>query len=891
MRGDVLKTISTTKDVTNAIVLTHNIDFVFIQTVALAAFRRCGHPTLTIFADAGCAAESFAHQQPVLTGLGVRYRVVPVAMDPGFRFHPKAVLLSGEEAGTLLVGSGNLTFGGWRENAEVWLRFDSRQDGAAPFHAFQGYLNEILARVPLPDAVAAEVEEAFDTRGKSWLSAEPAGEARLVGRAGSGTALLDRMLDAVGTDPVNDLVICAPYFDDDGVGLRELVARTGPIRTTVLCQPGRSTLTRRSWEPSVEKAVLRRVDFIRTNASGEERSAFMHSKLYAFRRDHEVIVLAGSANCSRAALTASGQAGNAELLAVRTVKPAEFEEDFLSELRTDSEPVALLDEPAQDPDNGHSAGPTLRVLAARFESRTLLIAYSPPGASIVECVVDGSPARFEAAEKGVLRAISGVEPKVVVVRARMEGEVVESAPAWIDHEHYLHATARGRSLADSIRARLQPGEWNASGWAEVLDVFCKHLTYMPAHRAGGAVTRGMADGRPAAEVAFTAADVFSPGYHAPSLISIRIPAAANGSGHVQSVQQLLLRWFGIATEEPEGGVGTPNGTDEGGDDDNDETVDRVETIKVPQPSKPTPAADVSARDKRRIDALLTQIEHAMSGEEFLAERAPESLAADLKVASALLRLGLREGWIEHKRFFDLTHEIWSTLFFSCEPQRNVGWLEHRASTAEDRETFVSHMRSAELSAALIGWNLGAANNEATPEAARLKLAAALAVARLPWLWNGDEPKKIAEELAVLLAHTAAPGANRDDLLRQAEAEWALLLRRGQALRLLEAAVRPMAHAEIRNRIRSDELRPGDLLWQGAAGFCVVRQRASRTASVNVTVLRLQGERGETPFRASYTVPMRDLLTEEVLPHSDAFGDEPRQVLSEFIDELRRGFAV
>jgi hypothetical protein len=200
------------------------------------------------------------------------------------------------------------------------------------------------------------------------------------------------------------------------------------------------------------------------------------------------------------------------------------------------------------------------------------------------------------------------------------------------------------------------------------------------------------------------------------------------------------------------------------------------------------------------------------------------------------------------------------------------------------------MRSAELSAALIGWKLGAPSDDATPEAARLALAAVLAVARLPWLWHGGEPEKIAEELAVLLSHTADPGVNRDTLLRQSEAEWVLLLRRGQALRLLEDAVSRLTPAEVRDRIRSTELRPGDLLWQGTAGFCVVRQRASRTADDKVTVLRLQGAGGEGQFKASFMVPMRALLGEDVVPHSDAFGDEPRQVLREFIDSLSTGFA-
>jgi hypothetical protein len=170
MRVDLPDIIARSTEVTNAIVVTHNIDFAFLQTVVLAAFRTCGHPTITVFADAQCAAESYALQAPLLDGLGTRYRVVPISMTTGGRFHPKAVLLSGPKAGTLLVGSGNLTFGGWRENAEIWTRFDAVTDGPQAFVELESYVRQVLERVPLGQAVAAEVDEAFDRKTRPWLA-------------------------------------------------------------------------------------------------------------------------------------------------------------------------------------------------------------------------------------------------------------------------------------------------------------------------------------------------------------------------------------------------------------------------------------------------------------------------------------------------------------------------------------------------------------------------------------------------------------------------------------------------------------------------------------------------------------------------------------------------
>ena len=44
MREDVLKIVTRAKDVTNAVILTHNIDFVFMQSVVIPALRKCGSP-------------------------------------------------------------------------------------------------------------------------------------------------------------------------------------------------------------------------------------------------------------------------------------------------------------------------------------------------------------------------------------------------------------------------------------------------------------------------------------------------------------------------------------------------------------------------------------------------------------------------------------------------------------------------------------------------------------------------------------------------------------------------------------------------------------------------------------------------------------------------------
>ena len=96
------------KKATTAVVLTHNIDFLFVQSILLSRLHSIGHPKLTIFADASCSTSSYNQQFELLSGLGQRYRVVPLDLGNGRRFHPKAIFLAGPDGASLAIGAATL---------------------------------------------------------------------------------------------------------------------------------------------------------------------------------------------------------------------------------------------------------------------------------------------------------------------------------------------------------------------------------------------------------------------------------------------------------------------------------------------------------------------------------------------------------------------------------------------------------------------------------------------------------------------------------------------------------------------------------------------------------------------------------------------------------------
>jgi hypothetical protein len=95
---------------------TYALSLAFFEAAILDALVRGGGREVLILADVdgvrGALSEQGARR------VGKDYDVEPIAVRAGI-FHPKISVLAAEDECHLLVGSGNLTFGGWGGNFEV----------------------------------------------------------------------------------------------------------------------------------------------------------------------------------------------------------------------------------------------------------------------------------------------------------------------------------------------------------------------------------------------------------------------------------------------------------------------------------------------------------------------------------------------------------------------------------------------------------------------------------------------------------------------------------------------------------------------------------------------------------------------------------------------------
>lgn len=876
MRSDLLERIKEQQDITNAVVLTHNIDFVYVQSLLLPALRRCGSPSLTVFADAHCAAEAFGRQAPLLSNLGRRYRVVPVAMEAGFRFHPKALLLSGRKKAVLVVGSGNLGFAGWRENAEVWISYDS-DEGTAEIAAFQVYLRRLVERLALNDSLRGEIEEAFDPDTRPWAASldEPAG---LLGRLGAGPPLVEDLLRQIGPGPVDRLLISAPYFDQACIALRRWTAALEPAETLVAADRENTNLQPEILDDPPAGVEFRPVGASRATGAGSERRCFVHAKLYAVQQGSVVTLFAGSANCSRAALTLEGERGNAELMAVRRLTEGELETEILGEVEIGEERLELPPDKPPEPDQETpTVGP--RLLAARDADGLLRMAFAAPAEWMPELAMVDSVAQ-ELRQTGPGRCeclLSLPNARSVCLRGTLAGQVVVSPALWIDHEASLAASAYRRSLQSVVGSKAWKSDWDVGDWGEVLEVFCQDLEYVSPRRAMAMDHKEK--GYDSEDKSFTRDDLFTRD------VGLNLSGlSADLGSRKTSVPALLLQWFGYGLDE-ESTHGSDTAEELVSLDLDEEPVDRPEKLleKKRTPEEKAQQRKREVRQGKKARVVVDRMAATMSASRYLEMRQPQHLAKDWKIAFLLLRMGLSKGWIDREHLLIVTFQIWGKLFLADTEKTAHGWLEKGDSSSELREA----ISSPELTAALFAWSLEIPDRPTTARGTQLLLTLALAVSRHPWLWISSDLTAVAAALESLLK------ATEETFDEEAiESRWRQLMQLGQALNRFESAVKAVPVQELRERNQQAQVRPGEILYQGSLGFCVAQEPVNRSVGGNIQVLTLHGDNQEAKKVGTlYLNPLAGLLeTEDIIP-GYRIETADLEVLHRFVENLEAGLAT
>ncbi|GGV35157.1 hypothetical protein GCM10010277_20820 [Streptomyces longisporoflavus] len=351
-----------------ALFLGFTVDLPFLEKVAIPVARGLGARTAVI----GDAAQGL--YDPVDVRMAGRSYLHGLASCRR-AFHPKVVLLIGEHACRLAVGSGNPTLSGWGANDELWTVVETEDDDSHALLAdLADWLDALPSAVELAPWSASHLAElaALLTERHVNAPAGPESGARLLHN------LQESLLDQLPLGPVDELHAYAPFVDEASHALSELVGRLTPRRTILGLQP--------RWSSYDAGAIKRALGGFDAQIRFLEETRMRHGKFVEWQAGGRRYALTGSPNLTRAALcTSTRDGGNCELAVLAA--------DTAPLLPEQGRVTSLASLTGRTIRPFQSTGHTLVLLGAKADSEGLHVslAHPQPLPVVISTSPDGSP--------------------------------------------------------------------------------------------------------------------------------------------------------------------------------------------------------------------------------------------------------------------------------------------------------------------------------------------------------------------------------------------------------------------------------------------------------------------------------------------------------------------
>lgn len=371
------------------------------------------------------------------------YLMRGIQLDGGGAFHPKTYLFARSQEATLVVGSGNLTRQGIDAGKEVFTAFDTSTElGLSALRAWARWIGRLVANA---DDEQLTLRFAALREQCPWMAGTVGPTPFAVNEQ---QPLLSQFVEQL-PGAVDELHASAPYYDRDAHALAEALSQIKPKELHLYY--GLDTMVHGPSLAAVVEAAdcqlhLRRFD----------PATFVHAKLLAAVCGSDGLLLSGSANLSRAALTltyADGAHGNCEVGLIRRGSADQVRAPFLTSGldlidvgATDLHGLSFEDD---DPDASRPAM-ALRRATWLSDGRVALTAEPQPGAGHLLAWADG---QAELSGQVTTEVLTDHErPPLLAWLVNEVGEPVSNAVPIDD------PSALDRSLATRDPSRDRPSE-------------------------------------------------------------------------------------------------------------------------------------------------------------------------------------------------------------------------------------------------------------------------------------------------------------------------------------------------------------------------------------------------------------------------------------------------
>ena len=294
----------------SALLTTYSFDPIYFEAVYLSTLRKLGITNVVVLMDASMYDQLLSDSNYQCHRVSqYNYTLVRKESFHSGVFHPKVVLLFGEEEGTLIVGSGNLTYSGLANNDEIWNAFHIQGNNSIHYPLFYQawkYLSKSANQTS--SLVSRQIDWMLEQ--SPWLHQETTDSTVLLSSGEECTLLyntaestiLDKLLLSIGDKRIVSIKVIAPFYDAEGDALSALKKQLAPKEMQCILD-----LERQSAPYSLLKTDTSTV-FCKADSSNP-----LHAKIFELQAEDETWLLCGSANAGNMALGTGHYAFNDEV--------------------------------------------------------------------------------------------------------------------------------------------------------------------------------------------------------------------------------------------------------------------------------------------------------------------------------------------------------------------------------------------------------------------------------------------------------------------------------------------------------------------------------------------------------------------------------------------------
>lgn len=315
----ILDEISNSKGYSIALLTTFNFEISYFERAILNSLYDKNIRNIELFVDADELEKAIS--ESIYNNLNKKYIANPIRINSAF--HPKVVLLLGEEKAKLIVASANINTSGYTLNNEIYNVFEYNKDNTDNINLINDAISFFERLNDMSYYQDTKLFKMIDDLLYRYKRSDNY-DIKLIQNLD--TSVLDQIKEII-TDKVISIDIAVPYFDNKLLGYRDLSQVFNCNNINIYLQNGLSTFP---VDFNNEKSVVNDGNiytYLKLKSNGKKN--FYHGKVFRINTINSSYILYGSSNCTLSALSKTyHNGGNVECNILEIGQKADFDYFF-----------------------------------------------------------------------------------------------------------------------------------------------------------------------------------------------------------------------------------------------------------------------------------------------------------------------------------------------------------------------------------------------------------------------------------------------------------------------------------------------------------------------------------------------------------------------------------